>query len=290
MMVERSPILKLILDLFSFLQEEIMKVSVDQSIFAWSFESLDIEKDLGRISLMAPWPTNVGQRQYVAVLECTDSRLPQSTHTCLSKPERKSYRLCISLSLPIENVTPTQRLHIPRLGQPDAPDFCRSCQSSSLGSDSYIFYFFDAVNHPRPSSLPSSRQVSVSLDFEHETAGGIRNTRFVLNAQIDFNERRGFLCYGLVPDKGSFWNHMPGRRAENMRGRAEVAILGGQTSRHRNYREIPIFLSFEKADEGAIGHQTSKTVVFWRAEDAGGFRQSQGESARRGLDLHSERP
>ncbi|KAI0185657.1 hypothetical protein EV127DRAFT_463723 [Xylaria flabelliformis] len=42
---------------FQRLQEEIMKISVDQSIFAWSFESLDIEKDLGRISLMAPWPS-----------------------------------------------------------------------------------------------------------------------------------------------------------------------------------------------------------------------------------------
>ncbi|KAI8945834.1 hypothetical protein F4801DRAFT_597349 [Xylaria longipes] len=279
MMVERSPILKLILDLFSFLQEEIMKVSVDQSIFAWSFESLDIEKDLGRISLMAPWPSNTSP--------CSNARI-------VVFPKAP---ILVSLS---QNESPI--------------DYVYLC-SSSLGSDSYIFYFFDAVNHPvwrapplkagnddnicyrcqrilfkRPSSLPSSRQVSVSLDFEHETAGGIRNTRFVLNAQIDFNERRGFLRYNLVADKESFWSHIPGRRAENMRGRAEVAILGGQTSRHRNYREIPIFLSFEEADEGAIGHQTSKTVVFRQAEDAGGFRQSQGELARRGLDLHSERP
>ncbi|KAI0549737.1 heterokaryon incompatibility protein-domain-containing protein [Xylaria curta] len=40
---------------FQRLQEEIMKVSIDQSIFAWSYETVD--EDQERISLMAPWPS-----------------------------------------------------------------------------------------------------------------------------------------------------------------------------------------------------------------------------------------
>ncbi|KAI0859786.1 HET-domain-containing protein [Xylaria cubensis] len=42
---------------FQRLQEEIMKVSVDQSIFAWSYQSIGRREQLNRISLMAPWPS-----------------------------------------------------------------------------------------------------------------------------------------------------------------------------------------------------------------------------------------
>ncbi|KAK5632731.1 hypothetical protein RRF57_008445 [Xylaria bambusicola] len=121
---------------FQRLQEEIMKVSVDQSIFAWSSEPLGIEKDSGYISLMAPWPsaftnkyivrtkaspraavdsvytlTNFGlsiqlpllvdirQQRYLAVLECADSRFLEPSANHVSKPERNTfYRLCIPLN------------------------------------------------------------------------------------------------------------------------------------------------------------------------------------------------
>jgi hypothetical protein len=359
---------------FQRLQEQIMMVSVDQSIFAWSFESLDIENDLGHISLMAPWPsaftnqyivktktsrrapvdsvytlTNFGlsiqlpllvsldQRHYIAVLECTDSRLPRCTGTRLSTPERSPfYRLCIPLSksenhdntyrrvtshqypvaLRMENVPPLQWLHIPRLGRPDPPDICLSCRPRLGGSPDYVFLLFVAADNPasyvhplkvtndhefcsdcnrllfeRPSSLPESTQVSVALSFEYETAARIRSTTFVLNARINFGEHRDFLHYDFIHDKASFWSHIPGHRAENMHGYAEVGLMGIHMCEQRKPRDIPIFLNFGEIAEVSAGRQTSKTVVFRRAEDAGGFGSAQKELVtRRGLDLCREGP
>ncbi|KAI0869721.1 heterokaryon incompatibility protein-domain-containing protein [Hypoxylon argillaceum] len=77
---------------FQRLQEEIMKVSIDQSIFAWSSESLDLEQDLGRISLMAPWPSAFNNKHIVKTK--TSSRAPiDSVYTL------ENYGLSIQLPL-----------------------------------------------------------------------------------------------------------------------------------------------------------------------------------------------
>ncbi|KAJ3552571.1 hypothetical protein NPX13_g11080 [Xylaria arbuscula] len=121
---------------FQRLQEEIMKVSVDQSIFAWSSGFPGFGKDTGHISLMAPWPTaftnkyivrtkaspraalesvftltnfglsiqlplldDVSQKRHLAVLECTDRRLLEPISGSASTEVTSSiYRLCIPLT------------------------------------------------------------------------------------------------------------------------------------------------------------------------------------------------
>lgn len=339
---------------FQRLQEEIMKVSVDQSIFAWSSESLSTEDNAGYISLMAPWPsaftnkyivktkaspraaldsvytlTNFGlsiqlpllvdarQKRYLAVLECADSRFLEPTGTPAS--ELSIYRLCIPLTrskyddtysrvsssqfptaLRLENMPATQRVHVPRLGRPVPSDVCLISCATRLGegSRSYVFHIFGAPNRlisyvrplalttsctlcpscqrilvERPSyNLPSSpptAQASVEVGFKDQRTIKIWNKRFLLKIQISFEKYCDSLSYEFMCESSSFWRYIPGQLVDKARGRVELGLLAARVRGQRDYREIPTFLGFEKADESPEDRETSKVLVFERDKVAG---------------------